>query len=142
MRHYHDFLNKLLFLEETTEIVHSSLQAHCSYRLKFHLRNSSFYNRRLPGTRFARSTRPSQRSKYTEGVAQRMRRCVAIQRLSRKCVQKKNTPGPGGQVVPPQCHTCVVLRMRRLVWHMHHVCAIHISEIVCTITRSSSWYNG
>ena len=66
--------------------------AHCSYRLKFHLRNSSFNNRRLPGTRFARSTRPSQRSKYTEGVAQRMRRCVAIQRLSRKCVQKKNTP--------------------------------------------------
>ena len=63
--------------------------AHCSYRLKFHLRNSSFNNRRLPGTRFARSTRPSQRSKYTEGVAQRMRRCVAIQRPSRKCVQKK-----------------------------------------------------
>ena len=32
---------------------------------------------------------PSQRSKYTEGVALRMRICIAVQRLSRKCVQKK-----------------------------------------------------
>ena len=38
--------------------------------------------------------RPSQRSKYAEGVARRMRRCDAIQRLSRKCVQKKNTQEP------------------------------------------------
>jgi len=37
---------------------------------------------------------PSQRSKYTGGVVRRMRRCVVNQRLSRKCVQKKNTPGP------------------------------------------------
>ena len=28
------------------------------------------------------------------GVVRRMRRCVVIRRLSRKCVQKKNTPGP------------------------------------------------
>ena len=43
---------------------------------------------------FARScsTRPSQRSKYTEGVALRMRICIAVQRLSRKCVQKKIRP--------------------------------------------------
>ena len=51
--------------------------------------SSSFYNHSLPGTHFARSTHPSQRSKYTDGVVWRMRRCVAIQRLSRKCVQKK-----------------------------------------------------
>ena len=24
--------------------------------------------------------------------------------------------------------------MRRLVWHMHDVCAIHVSGIVCTVT--------
>ena len=37
---------------------------------------------------------PSQRSKYTGGVALRMRIYIAVQRLSRKCVEKKNTPGP------------------------------------------------
>ena len=44
----------------------------------------------LDRSHFARScsTHPSQSSKYTEGVAQRMSRCIAIQRLSRKCVQK------------------------------------------------------
>ena len=36
-------------------------------------------------------------------------------------------------------HTRVVLRMRTLVRHMHNVCAIHISRIVCIVTRSSSW---
>ena len=68
-----------------------------SYRLKFfvakyHLRSSSLSNCSLRGSRFARScsTRPSQRSKYTEGVVLRMRICIAVQR---KCVQKKkNTP--------------------------------------------------
>ena len=38
-------------------------------------------------------------------------------------------------------HSCVVVRMRTLVRHMHDVCAIHISGIVCTVTRSSSWCN-
>ena len=47
-----------------------------------------------------------------------------------------------GQVKVALRHTCVVLRMRTLVWHMHDVCAIHISGIVCTVTRSSSWCNG
>ena len=32
---------------------------------------------------------PSQMSKYTEGVVLRMRVCIAVQRLSRNCVQKK-----------------------------------------------------
>ena len=70
----------------------------CSqFRVKFfvaknHLRSSSPPNLLL-GSCFARSCspRPSQRSKYTEGVALRMRICIAVQRLSRKCVQKKNT---------------------------------------------------
>ena len=56
--------------------------------------SSSFYNHSLPGTRFTQSysTLPS---KYTEGVALCMRRCVDIQRLSRKCVQKKKYAQPG-----------------------------------------------
>ena len=80
-------------------LAHSSLKTQCSYRLKFfvaknHLRSSSPSNCSLLCSRFARSCspRPSQRSKYTEGVALRMRICIAVQRLSRKCVQKKNTP--------------------------------------------------
>ena len=38
----------------------------------------------------------SSRPKYTEGVVRRMRRCIVVRKLSRKCVQKKkkNTPGP------------------------------------------------
>ena len=96
-----------LFLEETTEIEQwpdtylpvlftCSLKAHCSYSLKFfvvknHLRNRSLSNCGLRGSSFARS-RPSQRSKYTEGVARRIRRCIAVQRLSRKYVQKKVRP--------------------------------------------------
>ena len=80
-------------------LAHSSLEVHCSYRLKFfvaknHLRSSSPSNCSLLCSRFARSCspRPFQRSKYTEGVALRMRICIAVRRLSRKCVQKKNTP--------------------------------------------------
>ena len=81
----------------------SSLEVHCSYRLKFfvaknHLRSSSLSNCSLVGSRFARlcSTRPSESLyKYTGGVALRMRICIAVQKLSRKCVQKKNTPAPG-----------------------------------------------
>ena len=79
-------------------LAHSSLEIHCSYRLKFfvaknHLRSSSPSNCSLLSSRFARScsTRPSQRFKYTEGVALRMR-CIAVKRLSRKCVQKKIRP--------------------------------------------------
>ena len=79
-----------------SSLAHSSLEVHCSYRLKFfvaknHLRSSSLSNCSLLGSRFAQScsTRPSQRSKYTGGVALRMRICIAVQRLSRKCVQKK-----------------------------------------------------
>ena len=62
-----------------SSLAHSSLEAHCSYRLKFffcknHLRSSSPSNCSLLcsllGSHFARSysPRPSQRSKYTEGV--------------------------------------------------------------------------
>ena len=83
-----------------SSLAHSSLEVHCSYRLKFfvaknHLRSSSLSNCSLLGSRFARSrsTRPSQRSKYTGGVALRMRICIAVQRLSQKCVQKKIPPG-------------------------------------------------
>ena len=82
-----------------SSLTHSSLEVHCSYRLKFfvaknHLRSSSPSNCNLLCSRFARSCspRPSQRSKYTEGVALRMRICIAVQRLSRKWVQKKYTP--------------------------------------------------
>ena len=81
-------------------LAHSSLKVHCSYRLKFfvaknHLTSSSPSNCSLLCNRFARSCspRPSQRSKYTEGVALRMRICVAVQRLSRKWVQKKKYAG-------------------------------------------------
>ena len=80
-------------------LAHSSLEVHCSYRLKFfvaknHLRSSSPSNCSFLGSRFARSClpRPSQMSKYTEGVALRMRICIAVQRLSRKCLQKKKVP--------------------------------------------------
>ena len=65
---------------------HSSLELHCSYRLKLfvaknHLRSSSPSNCSLLGSRFARSCspRPSQRSKYTEGVELRMCMCIAVQ---------------------------------------------------------------
>ena len=81
-----------------SSLAHSSLEVHCSYRLKLfvvknHLRSSSFSKCSLLGIRFARScsTRPSQRSKYTEGAALRMRTYIAVQRLSRKYVQKKNS---------------------------------------------------
>ena len=80
-------------------LAHSSLEVHCSYRLKFfvakkQMRSSSPSNCSLLCSRFARSCspRPFQRSKYTEGVALCMRICIAVRRLSRKCVQKKNTP--------------------------------------------------
>ena len=80
-------------------LAHSSLEVHCSYRLKLfvaknHLRSSSPSNCSLLCNRFARSCspRPSQSSKYTEGVALRMRICIAVQRLSRKWVQKKILP--------------------------------------------------
>ena len=80
-------------------LAHSSLEVHCSYRLKFfvaknHLRSSSPSNCSLLCSRCARSCslHSSKRSRYTEGVALRMRICIAVQRLSRKCVQKKNTP--------------------------------------------------
>ena len=88
-------------------LAHSSLKTQCSYRLKFfvaknHLRSSSPSNCSLLCSRFARSCspRPSQRSKYTEGVALRMRICIAVQRLSRKCVQKKIRPvRPWGRTI-------------------------------------------
>ena len=91
-------------------LAHSSLEVHCSYRLKFfvaknHLRSSSPSNCSLLCSRFARSCspRPSQRSKYTEGVALRMRICIAVQRLSRKCVQKKkNTQNPEQKGTEPE----------------------------------------
>ena len=77
-------------------LVHSLLKVHCSYGLKFfavknHLRNTSLSNGSLLGSRFAHScsTRLSQRSKYTEGGVHHMHKCIAIQRLSWKCVQKK-----------------------------------------------------
>ena len=73
-----------------SSVAHSSLEVHCSYRLKFfvaknHLRSSSLSSCSLFDSRSC-STRPSQRSKYTEGVALRTRICIAVQR---KCVQKK-----------------------------------------------------
>ena len=81
-------------------LAHSSLEVHCSYRLKFfvaknHLRSSSPSNCSLLCSRFARSCspRPSQRSQYTEGAALRMRIRIAVRRLSRKCVQKKIRAG-------------------------------------------------
>ena len=109
-------------------LAHSSLEVHCSYRLKFfvaknHLRSSSLSNCSLLCSRFAQScsTRPSQRSKYTGGVALRMRICIAVQRLSRKCVQKKIRPTrafllsrleplwTGTSKARASCHTLCVL---------------------------------
>ena len=95
-----------LFLEETTEkeqmlssLAHSSLEVHCSYRMKFFVANCS-----LLGSRFARScsTRLSQRSKYTEGVVLRMRICIAV--------QKKNTRGSDLQSTAPfdEHYTCII----------------------------------
>ena len=79
-----------------SSLAHSSLEVHCSCRLKLfaaknHLRSSSPSNCSLLGSRFTRSCspRPSQGSKCTEGVVLRMRICIAVQRPSRKCVQKK-----------------------------------------------------
>ena len=101
-------------------LAHSLLEVHCSYRLKFfvaknHLRSSSPSNCSLLCSRFARSCspRPSQRSKYTEGVALRMRICTAVQRLSRKWVQKKNTP------CPVRSWTDVVVTLLLSLYGMH-----------------------
>ena len=97
-------------------LVHSSLKAHCSYSLKFfvvknHLRNRSLSNCSLLGSRSC-STRPSQRSKYTEGVGRCMRRCTAVQRLSRKYSharpKKKKTPFPVRDVVLLPLHCCEI----------------------------------
>ena len=74
-----------LFREETTEIEHwpntfqsCSQEPHCSYSLKFfvvknRLRNHSLSNCSLLGSCFCSTclTCPSQRPKYTEGVAQK-----------------------------------------------------------------------
>ena len=84
-----------------SSLVHSSLKVHFSYRLKFlvvyyHLKNSSFYNHSLPGSRLLDHIQHALLKGLSTqgGVVRRMRRCVVIQRLSRKCVQKKkNTPG-------------------------------------------------
>ena len=59
--------------------------------------------------RFAQScsTHPSQRSKYTEGVALRMRICIAVQRLSRNCVQKKYALLDACRVKVALCHTYI-----------------------------------
>ena len=79
-------------------------------RLKFfvaknHLRSSSLSNCSLPGSRFAQScsTRPSQRFKYTGGVALRV--CTArmhcCPETKSKCVQKKNTPSQSAMELDP-----------------------------------------
>ena len=76
-----------------SSLVHSSLKVHFSMAEVpyYHLRNSAFYQHSHPGCRFTRSysTCLPQRSKYTEGVVRRMRRCVVFRTPSRKCVQKK-----------------------------------------------------
>ena len=83
-----------------SSLAHSSLKVHCSYRLKFfvaknYLRSSSLSNCSLLGSRFARScsTRPFQRSKYTEGVALRMRISIAVQGLHRFSSRPSLFPG-------------------------------------------------
>ena len=109
MTHYHDSVlgyfprrrqQKWNSGQMLSSLAHSSPEVHCRYRLKFffakdHVKSSSPSNCCLLDSRFARSCspRPSQRSKYTVGAALRMRICIVIQKLSRKCVQKKNTPG-------------------------------------------------
>ena len=89
-----------------SSLAQSSLEVHCSYRLKFfvakdHLRSSSLSNSSLLGSHLARScsTRPSQRSKYTEGVALRMRVCIAVQRLIRSKVRPKNIYARTGRTI-------------------------------------------
>ena len=95
-------------MEQWPDAFHSCSQFTGStfFVAKNHLRSSSPSNCSLLCSRFARSCspRPSQRSKYTEGVALRMRICIAVQRLSRKWVQKKNTPGPDGGCMG--CYPC------------------------------------
>ena len=118
LMHYHGFLSQL-FLEETTKITFLVSRArlsglrdyyfpvlftvHWKYIVVIGWSSLLFkftWGIGLFTTVFlavvlldhACSTRPSQRSKYTEGVVWRMRRCVVFQRLGRKCVQKKNTP--------------------------------------------------
>ena len=76
-----------------SSLAHSSLEVHCSYKLKFlvaknHLRSSSLTAVFLAVVLLDHcSTHPSQRSKYTEDVALRMRIYIAVQRLSRKCIE-------------------------------------------------------
>ena len=53
------------------------------------LTNSSFTKTVFLAVVLFVNTPFSKKSKYTEGVAERMCRYIAIQRLSRKCVQKK-----------------------------------------------------
>ena len=114
-----------------SSLAHSSLEVHCSYRLKFfvaknHLRSSS-PNCSLLGSRFARSCspRPSQRSKYTEGVAQRMGICIAVQRLSQKCVQKKNTREPAERIHMRRSSPRSMLRLRHLL-NIHKLPVAHL----------------
>ena len=128
-----------------SSLAHSSLEVHCSYRLKFfvaknHLRSSSLSNCSLLSSRFARScsTRPSQRSKYTEGVVLRMRICIAVQRLSRKCVQKKKKrPVWLVRFQPDHLFPHPWLAWRRQIRPMLGKCPWHAHSVVtcCNIIR-------
>ena len=113
MTHYHD-CTWLIFQrtqqrwnsgQMLSSLAHSSLEVHCSYRLKFfvakyHLRSSSLSYCSLLDSRLLNHVQhtPSQRSKYTGGVALRMRIYIAVQRLSRKCAQKKKKYARGGRI--------------------------------------------
>ena len=78
-----------------SSLANSSLEVHCSYRLKFfvaknHLRSSSLSNCSLLDTRLLNHVQHAlQRSKYTGGVVLRMHIGIAVQRPSQKCVPKK-----------------------------------------------------
>ena len=75
-------------------LAHSSLTVHCSYRMfivKDHQRNSCLSTGSLLGIVLLKSVHHaiSQRSKYTQGVAQCMCRYIAIQRLSQTWFERK-----------------------------------------------------
>ena len=140
-------------------LAHSSLEVHCSYRLKFfvaknHLRSSSPSNCSLLCSRFARSCspRPSQRSKYTEGVVLRMRICIAVQKLSRKCVQKKKIRPPrfrvsfdkqlrhrtydtkiGRSMPPPQTHALLACQPSRNSTTLRLGCPYWVHAAICIL---------
>ena len=99
-----------------SSLVHSSMKVRGSYKLLKINWYSSLYNHSLPGIHFGQScsTHPSQRSMYTENVAQRMHRCITAEPVA--MVRPVRFWGRKNGVTWILTYTCVI------EWPLRRVC--------------------